>query len=308
MISSVSSPPVVFAGAAVLDAIALIPGFPRPDGRVVADDIVCAGGGPAATAAVAAARLGVSAGFIGTVGDDEDGRRLLDELRAEGVDTGGTTVVGGTRSGASVVMVDRSRGTRAICARPGPPIVLNDVARGWLAAAMWVHVDQVGWAPVHRAWRALPGHRRPRLSVDAGNVVDGLDLADVELFVPTLEALTRRYGDSRCPDQLLDAALAEGARQVVVTLGADGSMAATAQGLRCSAAGLRGHAVVSTLGAGDVFHGALLAAVARGMPLPGCLRYATTAAGLSCRGLDGRSAIPTHRDVLRATAAADRAS
>src|ERR687895_789091 len=47
---------VTFVGAATLDGIALVPRFPQPDERLVAEEIAYAGGGPAATAAVAAAR------------------------------------------------------------------------------------------------------------------------------------------------------------------------------------------------------------------------------------------------------------
>ena len=50
---------------------------------------------------------------------------------------------------------------------------------------------------------------------------------------------------------------------------------------------------MSTLGAGDVFHGALLAGLVQGRPLRETLELANTAAALSCRALDGRSAIPT---------------
>jgi sulfofructose kinase len=50
--------------------------------------------------------------------------------------------------------------------------------------------------------------------------------------------------------------------------------------------------VVSTLGAGDVFHGALLAQLVRDVPLPEALAAANEIAALSCRALDGRSAIP----------------
>jgi sulfofructose kinase len=50
---------------------------------------------------------------------------------------------------------------------------------------------------------------------------------------------------------------------------------------------------VSTLGAGDVFHGALLAFLVRGASLEEALRAANAAASLSCRALDGRTAIPT---------------
>ena len=50
---------------------------------------------------------------------------------------------------------------------------------------------------------------------------------------------------------------------------------------------------MSTLGAGDVFHGALLSAICRGLDWPQALRQANDTAALSCRALDGRSAVPT---------------
>ena len=117
----------VFVGVATLDAIALVPSFPGPDERLVADEVSYAGGGPAATSAVAAARLGVRTAFVGTVGDDANGRAVLAGLEAEGVDVTGVTVAAGESTAASVVIVDRSRGTRAICNRPAPRI---DVSAG----------------------------------------------------------------------------------------------------------------------------------------------------------------------------------
>ncbi len=54
---------------------------------------------------------------------------------------------------------------------------------------------------------------------------------------------------------------------------------------------------VSTLGAGDVFHGALLAGLVREVPLHEALEFANICAALSCRSLDGRSAVPTLEEV-----------
>ena len=51
--------------------------------------------------------------------------------------------------------------------------------------------------------------------------------------------------------------------------------------------------IVSTLGAGDVFHGALLAQLIEGHDLKKAMERANVVAALSCRGLDGHSAIPT---------------
>src|SRR5436305_13019487 len=103
----------LFVGAATLDALALVDRFPAPDERVEAERIVYAGGGPAATAAVTAARLGVRAAFVGTVGDDANGRTIVEGLADEGVDVSGVGVQAGAASAASVVVVDRLNGTRA---------------------------------------------------------------------------------------------------------------------------------------------------------------------------------------------------
>jgi sulfofructose kinase len=51
-----------------------------------------------------------------------------------------------------------------------------------------------------------------------------------------------------------------------------------------------------------VFHGALLAALQHGFELEHCLRYANLVAFQSCQGLDGRSAIPSHAEVVEALA------
>ena len=78
--------------------------------------------------------------------------------------------------------------------------------------------------------------------------------------------------------------------------GADGGTANTPAGETLDVPGFPVD-VVSTLGAGDVFHGALLACLDRGLPLRDALVRANACAALSCRALDGRSAIPTIAEV-----------
>ena len=53
---------------------------------------------------------------------------------------------------------------------------------------------------------------------------------------------------------------------------------------------------------GMVFHGALLARLVGGASLENALEGANAAAALSCRGLDGRSAIPTAEELDSALA------
>lgn len=288
------SAPLVFVGTATHDTIVLVDRYPGADERVLVDELVTAGGGPAATAAVTAARLGRPAAFVGSVGDDDVGDAIVAGLEREGVDTSGVLRRAGGRSATSVVVVSREGSTRAILHRPADSVELS--ATGWelIAAAEWVHVDQVGW-PLVDEWRR-DGAGRPRLSVDAGNPVEGVTVDGIDLYVPTLASLRRRHGDLPT-EQLLAATVAEGARLVVATDGADGSWIGADERPVTHVPAFP-VAVRSTLGAGDVFHGALLAAVHRDLDLRDAVAYASAVAVLSCQGLDGRSAVPDHERTL----------
>jgi sulfofructose kinase len=262
---------VVCAGLATRDTIWQVPEHPRPDGRVVATERVVAGGGPAATAAVALARLGVPVSFVGAVGDDEAGAFVREGLAAENVDISQVAVVAGARTAESTVLVGAD-GARSIIHREG-----TAGFAGLEIGADWIHVDHVGYGGV-------PHDGAVAVSLDAGIAIDGLDLHGIAVYAPTEERLLADFGGA-------ENALNAGAELVVVTRGAEGSAAATRLG-GVEAPGVPCAGLVSTLGAGDVFHGALLAWLVRGAALPEALRAANTAASLSCRALDGRSAIP----------------
>jgi sugar/nucleoside kinase (ribokinase family) len=272
---------VVCLGLATRDTILSVPRRPERDELVVATDVVVAGGGPAATAAVTLARLAVEVSFVGAVGDDDIGAFVRESLESEGVDVSELAVVPGGRSPQSAILVEPD-GARTITAFRGelPPLAPSPRALALCRTAAWVHVDQTGYAVAPRD---------VRLSIDGGNPIEGLDLAGVALYAPTERRLRETYGDAQ-------AALDAGADLVVVTRGGAGSAAYTRDG---DAVEAPAHAVdpVSTLGAGDVFHGALLAALLREEPLAEALAFANVCAALSCRALDGRSAVPTLEEV-----------
>lgn len=289
---------VVCIGLATQDTIALVSEHPSADGRVETRDLQRAGGGPAATAAVALARLGHRVAFVGAVGDDAIGKGIRASLADEGVDVDDLTVVAGARSPESLILAATASATRSISAYPGTagPPRLSPSAVARCAAARWVHVDHLGWVEA----RALPSvaagsSATVRLSVDGGNPIAGLRLDGVSLYAPTEEALTSRYGGLPV-DAALRAALKEGAGTVVATLGRHGARAMTPDAEPFTVAGYEA-TPTSTLGAGDVFHGALLAGLLEDRSLEEAVRRANVAAGLSCRGLDGRTAIPTRAEL-----------
>ncbi|MBX6721799.1 MAG: hypothetical protein IRY92_00965, partial [Dactylosporangium sp.] len=130
-----------------------------------------------------------------------------------------------------------------------------------------------------------------------------IDLARVDLYAPTLSMLQSRFGPLDV-QAALHAAQAAGAGRVVATDGANGCYAADGESVTHVPAFRQ--PVRSTLGAGDVFHGALLAAAIRGLDLGEAARFAAATAALSCRSLDAVSGIPT-LDEVHALLAAEAA-
>jgi sulfofructose kinase len=302
----------VCAGIAALDVIMEVETLPGVDQRVMASSAVLSGGGPAATAAVAIARLGGRAEVAAVTGDDDAGGLIRAGLLSEGVGTELVAVVLGHRSAISIGLIPATDPlSRALVAYQNAAAVPHsDLLADRCAKAAWVHVDHAGWAIV--AWLQGRGITTP-VSLDGGNPVSGLSLDGVALYAPSATELLRWTGAASV-DEGLDIALDGGARICVATLGARGAVARSsldpfavnvtaALGRSVSPdatqprwtvrAGSLDAPIRSTLGAGDVYHGALLAALMRGDHLAGAMAFAAVAAARSCEAIDGRSAIPS---------------
>jgi len=276
-------------GVITVDTIALVDQYPQEDERVVAKEIIRSGGGPAAVAAVALSRLGIRSAIVGTIGDDADGKEVLRIFEKEGVDTSGISI-GNTATAGSVIVASKKNSARAISTRqPVTQSPLNENAKKMLSASEWLHVDHVGVTRLNEA--GITRGKGPQISFDAGYGVEDFDPSLVDLFVPTDRQMSLRY-----PGVSLSVALendsTKSGNTVVATQGSAGSSGYSPETGLVSASGFKVE-VTSTLGAGDVFHGALIAQIIQGFELSQALRRANAVAALSCRGLDGQSMIPT---------------
>jgi sulfofructose kinase len=284
-----SSVQVVCVGVITIDTIALVDKYPGEDERILADEISRAGGGPAAVAAVALSRLGVKSAIVGTIGDDADGKEVLRIFAQEGVDTSGISI-GSTATAGSVIVASKEHSARAISTRqPIAQAAMNEAAKKLIASAQWVHVDHVGVKRLDEA--GISRGNGPQISFDAGYGVETFDPILVDLFVPTDRQMALRYPGVDLAVALENDSMKAG-NTVVATQGSAGSAGFSPETGLVTAPGFKVD-VTSTLGAGDVFHGALVAQLIQGHPLQEAMRRANAVAALSCRGLDGQSKIPT---------------
>ena len=166
---------------------------------------------------------------------------------------------------------------------------INEAAKKQIAQAQWVHVDHLGITRLTEL--GISRGNGPLISFDAGYGVETFDPITVDLFVPTDRQMALRYPGIDLAVALENDSMKAG-NTVVATQGSAGSAGFSPETGLVTAPGFAVD-VKSTLGAGDVFHGALVAQLIHGFALQEAMIRANAVAALSCTGLDGQSKIPT---------------
>ena len=280
----------IFIGVSTIDTIALLDSYPAADSRTVTEHLERAGGGVAATAAVAAARLGGNVAFAGVVGDDDEGREIIAKLNAEGVNTDLVVIDENSKSATSVVIVTQSTATRAIITRQqiNYQACVTDKLKTAITNTKIVHLDHAGYQLLPQL--GLTRGAGPKISLDHGNQISNFDPNQIDIYVPSDIRLLELHPTLDL-ESAVKAQAAKCNQDVIVTAGSEGSFAMiNGQFAHAPAANVE---VLSTLGAGDVFHGAIVMQYLQQQSVLDTLIRSNAVAGLSCQGLDGRSAIPT---------------
>lgn len=254
--------------------------------------------GAEATVAVGMSRLGHSTRWVGAVGDDQIGRRVIRDLRAENVDTDHVRVA--TDAPTGFMLRDHRTLDHVAVAyyrtgSAGSQLSAADLDTAWAADHDVAVVHATGITPMLSASAATATHRAMSLARDRGALVSfdvnyrralGSAAAATDVLrtvVGSVDLLFVGHDETfllTARTDPLDAArevLAMGPTEVVVKLGADGALALTADG-ETARAGAVPAAVVDVIGAGDSFVAGYLSARADGLDVEGRLRRATVCA------------------------------
>ncbi len=78
---------VTAIGTLAVDYFAILPSIPAVDEKIMAEEYEIHPGGVAGNVLTQLGRLGVRAGWIGKIGNDEAGKILLGDFEKEGIDT-----------------------------------------------------------------------------------------------------------------------------------------------------------------------------------------------------------------------------
>jgi len=281
------------------DHLAIVPFIPM-DTKVKMLSHAIIGGGPAGNAAAGAVALGMDVAFAGTVGDDADGRMILDEFAREGVDSSMVKVRKGATSAIAYLWVEEKTGNRScVWTREGlTELAADEIDPEAVAAAKILHLDG------HNAAGAIAAAKVAReagvlVNYDAGTHRDGmqelLELAD--LMVCSEEFILKLTGLKDAEEAVRQVYAKYKPKVCGATMGVRGSMCFDGRDfVKCPA--FHVEKVVDTTGCGDLFHTGFAIRYLETHDLMECQRFGAAVSALKCRGLSGRPpSAPTRAEV-----------
>jgi ribokinase len=297
---------ILVIGSLNMDIILQMDKIPSVGETLLADSMRYGPGGKGANQAFAAGNLGGNAEMLGSAGDDEFGTQLVRNLASAGVDIGRIRRDSGLKTGTAVVCVEKN-GSNAIVVVPGANracdeeyLRQNDVSFqkcDYILLQMEIPQEAV-WYAVRRGKelnKTVILNPAPAPAFLPEDVFKNLDY-----IIPTETELA---GLSACPcdsaDEIETAArklAAAGAKNVIVTLGRNGSMLAGNDTVEFFPP-IRVKAV-DTTAAGDCFCAAFAVALADGKSPAQAVIFANTAAGLAVTKPGAQSSIPTKAEVM----------
>lgn len=283
---------ILVLGMAVADFVFAMDLLPDRAAKYRANTVETVGGGCAANAAVAIARLGGVAHLATRLGDDPMGDLILSDLVSEGVRTEMAQRASGGRSSFSSVCVDAA-GERQIVNFRGDGLTQDT---GWIDQAPPVDAVLADNRWPAGAIRALDLARTRGVP----GVVDAEAPTQPEVLARASHVAFSRDGlmSFTGGDELLPALREAGTRLpgwVCVTDGANGTIwidDSTARHVPAHVVAVR-----DTLGAGDIWHGAFALALAEGQGESRAIRFANAAAALKCTTFGGRKGCPDRADL-----------
>jgi ribokinase len=295
---------VVVIGSINIDKTITVPHLPHEGETILGEESMVSCGGKGANQAFAAAKLGATVTMLGAVGDDDDGRKALENLKSVGVQV--ERIHLSPKSTGSAVILVTDNGTNMIIVMPAANM---DCSVEYLEK----HLDVIKNADILLMQLEIPmesvkfvmenKRQTTTLILDPAPYNELLQLSDlkyVDILTPNeteLQWLVQK-NDEIPPSQLqeeLSKILKHGVKNCIVTMGAQGGVLANNEEYY-SFESVKVKAV-DTTAAGDTFNGALGSRLAKGYRLKDAIAWANQAAAISVTRHGAQDSIPYEHEV-----------
>jgi ribokinase len=285
-------PKIAVVGSANIDLTTFTNRFPKPGETIFGQRFDLGFGGKGANQAVAARLCGAEVFMVARVGSDLFGPATIENFRKQGIDTSHVKQVEGLSSGVAPIFVEPNGQNRILVVKGAndtlKPADVDAAGETLKAADCIVLQFEIPLETVYYTIQFARRHGiRCILNPAPAQAVDLKALKNLDYFVPNeneAETITgqpvKNIADAKkCAANLVTA----GIRRVIITLGANGSFLAGADGSEH----MPPFAVnsVDSSGAGDAFIGSFAVFLAEGVPEEEAVRRANLYAALSTTGV-----------------------
>lgn len=294
---------IVVIGSSNTDMVVRSERLPRPGESVIGGGFMMAGGGKGANQAVAVARMGHRVLFAAAVGNDMFGDAAVAAYKRFGIDT---TYIArkDTPSGVALIMVDGA-GQNSISVALGAnnTLTVEDVMPALeqvesgdiVLLQLEIPMETVDACVAVAAAKGA----RVVLNPAPAAVVSEHTLSKLYLITPNQTEAQTLTGvdvtDEATAQLAAQVLVSHGVERVLITMGSAGAyLYEEGKGVLIPACKV---SAVDTTAAGDVYNGALCAALAEGQSLQDALKFATKASAISVTRVGAQPSVPTREEV-----------
>lgn len=276
--------------------------IPLKGETLLANDISYIPGGKGANQAVAMARLGAEVEMFGCVGDDDNGRKLRENLESEGIKTGHIKVLKDVPTGIAMITVGENDNTIVVVPGANGKVdntYVDEIHSDLEAYDMVILQHEIPLETVHYIVEFCAEKDIPVVLNPAPAASIPMEIIEkVTYLTPNEHEAALIFGNQFSTEELLR----RYPEKLVITQGQRGVSAALKSGEILNVPA-RPAKVVDTTGAGDTLNGAFSVKVAQGADLKTALTYANTAASLSTEKFGAQGGMPSAEEVEKELAA-----
>ncbi|MBS4536769.1 ribokinase [Clostridium sp. D2Q-14] len=294
---------VLIIGSLNMDMIVSVDSIPQIGETIISNSVEKYSGGKGGNQAVACARFNADTYMLASIGNDQNGRKLKEDLEREGIDTTGIKVHEYNKTGMAWITVD-NEGNNSIVVIPGTNgdftkefIDENEKIIGQadiILLQMEIPVDVVEYA----IDKGRENDAFIILNPAPARVLSEKLLSKIDVITPNeneLATLTKSSDlstNSEKAKYLIDL----GVKNVICTLGESGALFINSE----EELYFPPYPVnaIDTTGAGDCFNGVLAAEISKGRDMKQAIENAILASAVSVTRRGAQPSMPVRQDIM----------